>query len=135
MARTPHDVTEAELAVLQALWERGPSTRRDLAALLYPRGGTAGYTTVQKLLERLHAKGHVVEQPGQEERTFAATISREALVGRRLRDVADQLCEGSLTSMLTTLVRAESLTPREVRELTTLLEELKKQPPVKNPRR
>src|SRR5262245_7903080 len=102
MARTPHDVTDADLAVLQALWERGPSTRRDLAALLYPGAGTAGYTTVQKLLERLRAKGDVVELPGHAERTFAATVSREALVGRRLRDVADQLCEGSLTAMLTT---------------------------------
>jgi predicted transcriptional regulator len=135
MARTPQDVTDAELAVLQALWEHGPSARRDLAARLYPAAGNAGYTTVQKLLERLRAKGYVAEQPGHAERTFAAAVSREELVGRRLREVADQLCEGSVTALLSNLVRAERLSPRELRELSDLLEALKKQPKTKDQRR
>jgi len=135
MARTPQDITNAELAVLQVLWERGPSNRRDLAELLYPGGGTGSYTTVQKLLERLHAKGYVTQQTGQPQRTFAAAVTREELVGRRLRDVADRLCEGSLTALLTNLVRAESLSRRELQELSDLLDELKKQPRAKGSQR
>ena len=53
MARTPQDVTDAELAVLQVLWEQGPATIRHITDVLYPRGGRAHYATVQKLLERL----------------------------------------------------------------------------------
>src|SRR5438552_2990298 len=41
MARTPQDVTAAELAVLQVLWDRGPSTRRQIADAIYPGGGPA----------------------------------------------------------------------------------------------
>ena len=44
------DVTDAELAVLQALWERGTATIRQLTDALYPGGGPAQYGTVQKLL-------------------------------------------------------------------------------------
>ena len=59
MARTPQDITDAELAVLQVLWEQGPATIRRITELLYPQGGTSHYATVQKLLERLETKACV----------------------------------------------------------------------------
>ncbi|HLN32746.1 MAG TPA: BlaI/MecI/CopY family transcriptional regulator [Gemmataceae bacterium] len=126
MPRTPQDVTDAELAVLQVLWEHGPAQRRQLTDILYPGTGLAHYTTVQKLLERLEAKGHVVQQPGEGPRTYVAAVSREELIGRRLRAVADKLCEGSLTPLLTNLIRAEELTPQELQELRDLIDNLKK---------
>jgi predicted transcriptional regulator len=129
MARAPWDVTDAELAVLQQLWARGPSSRRQLAEVLYPPGGTAAYTTVQKLLERLGTKGYVTLQPGPGPRTFAAAVSRDELIGRRLRDMADELCDGSLTPLLSNLIRARPLTPRQVRELRDLLDSLQRRSP------
>jgi predicted transcriptional regulator len=125
MARTPQDVTDAELAILQRLWEHGPANRRQLTDTLYPRGGPAHYTTVQKLLERLEAKGYVTSDRSQPVVTFAATVSRDELISRRLLDVADKLCEGSLTPLLTNLVRAKQLTPQQLQELHDLLNELK----------
>jgi BlaI family transcriptional regulator, penicillinase repressor len=127
VARTPQDVTDMELAVLQVLWERGPSTRRQITDLLYPRGGPAHYTTVQKLLERLETKGHVIRNADEGPLTFTATIDREQLISRRLLEVADKLCGGSLTPLLMNLVRAKPLTPGEVRELQNLLQEMNKQ--------
>lgn len=127
MARTPQDVTDMELAVLQVLWERGSSSRRQLTDVLYPDGGPAHFTTVQKLLERLEKKGHVKRSAGDGPVTFTATIDREQLISRRLLDVADKLCGGSLTPLLMNLVRAKPLTPRERQELQTLLDELNKQ--------
>ena len=56
MARIPRDVTERELAVLQALWDAGPTTIRRLTDALYPGGGATHYATVQKLLDRLESK-------------------------------------------------------------------------------
>ncbi|HEY7157557.1 MAG TPA: BlaI/MecI/CopY family transcriptional regulator [Gemmataceae bacterium] len=126
MARTPQDVTDTELAVLQVLWERGASTRRQIADVLYPGGGPAHITTVQKLLERLEEKGHVARTSGGPV-TFTAAIDREQLISRRLLDVADKLCGGSLTPLLMNLVRAKPLTPHELKELQDLLKELNKQ--------
>ena len=79
----PEDVTDAELAVLEVLWERGSATRRQLADALYPGGGPAHYTTVQKLIERLQTKGHVVCQadtpvPSQV-RAFPLALARYSL--------------------------------------------------------
>ena len=127
MARTPQDVTDTELAVLQVLWDRGPASRRQIADVLYPQGGPAHYTTVQKLLERLEGKGYVASDRGQGVVTFAATIGREELISRRLLDVADKLCGGSLTPLLMNLVRAKPLSNRELQELQAALDELSRQ--------
>ncbi len=127
MARNPQDVTDTELAVLQVLWENGPSTRRQITDLLYPDGGPAHFTTVQKLLERLEKKGHVTRDSGDGPVSFTAITDREVLISRRLLDVADKLCGGSLTPLLMNLVRAKPLTPGEVQELQDLLQELSKQ--------
>src|SRR5207302_10122029 len=126
MARPPQDVTDAELAVLEVLWDQGPSSRRRIADVLYPGGQPAHYTTVQKLLERLEGKGHVVCQADTPVRIFAATVSRDELISRRLLDVADKLTGGSLTPLLMNLVRAKPLSERELQELRELVERLGK---------
>jgi predicted transcriptional regulator len=135
MARTPQDVTEAELAVLQVLWDRGPAPIRQITAVLYPKGGTAHYATVQKLLERLEAKSCVTRDRRPAVHQFAAAIDRDELLGRRLQAVAQQLCGGSLTPILTHLVRAQRLSEKERQELLTLIEELDREKRTKNRRR
>lgn len=124
MARTPQDVTDAELAILQLLWERGPLTRRQISDVLYAGSGAASYTTVQKLLERLESKHYVAKGDSGSGLTFAATVGREELIGRRLLEVADKLCGGSLAPLLMNLVRARPLTATELKELQDVLKQL-----------
>ena len=124
MARTPQDVTDAELGVLQVLWDEGPATIRRLTEVLYPGGGTAQYGTVQKLLDRLEGKGFVSRDRTPPAHTFTAAVGREELIGRRLRDVAEKLCGGSLTPLLTHLVRQRRLSARERQELRDLIDEM-----------
>ena len=118
------DVTDAELAVLHVLWDHGPATIRRLTDELYPEGSEVHYATVQKLLERLEDKGHVARDRSTHAHRFSAVTDRDALVGRRLRAVAEKLCGGLMAPLLTHLVRAETLTPRERQELRTLIDEL-----------
>ena len=126
MARTPQDVTDAELAILQALWDGGPATIRQLTDALYPDGGTPQYATVQKLLDRLEAKNFVARERKGSAHTFHATMDREDLIGRRLQDMAQKLCGGSLTPLLTHLVRARRLSASERQELRDLIDDLEK---------
>jgi predicted transcriptional regulator len=135
MARTPQDVTDAELAILQVLWERQPATIRQLTDRLYPGGGAAHYATVQKLLDRLEAKGFIARQRGGAAHSFETTIDREELIGRKLEDMAEKLCGGSLTPLLTHLVRARRLSSRERQELRHLIDELDEKSRSKGPRR
>ncbi|HEY1375307.1 MAG TPA: BlaI/MecI/CopY family transcriptional regulator [Gemmataceae bacterium] len=124
MPRTPKDVTDAELAVLQVLWDGGPATIRRLTDVLYPQGGVSKYATVQKLLDRLEADGYVRRDRAGAVNVFAAAVGRDDLIGRRLRSLADKLCGGSLTPLLSHLIQSRPLSAEERRSLRTLIDQL-----------
>jgi BlaI family transcriptional regulator, penicillinase repressor len=122
--RQSQDVTEAELALLQALWDRGASTIRELVTLVYGDGGTSAYATVQKLLDRLESKGFVARDRAGSVHVFRSAVERDELIRRRLRAVADTLCGGSLAPLLTQLVKGEQLSTKDRQELRDLIEDL-----------
>jgi BlaI family penicillinase repressor len=124
MNQRNQDVTEAELALLQVLWDDGPATIRQLVERVYKQTGASVYATVQKLLDRLEAKGCVERERGGPVHIFRAAINRDELIGRRLRAVADSLCGGSLSPLLTHLVEGRGLSDQERRELRGLIEKL-----------
>lgn len=124
MTRKSKDVTEAELDVLQVLWTRGPQTIRDVAAQLDPRNQDGYYATVKKLLERLETKEFVRREPQGIAYLYTATVDRDELVGRRLREVAETLCDGSVTPLLTQLAHHERLTSKQQAALRKLIDEL-----------
>jgi BlaI family penicillinase repressor len=124
MPRTPKDVTPAELRVLELLWEMGPSTVRDLTDRLHPGGGASKYATVQTLLVRLEKDGYVERERAAAAHVFRAAVDRDELIGRRLRSVAESLCGGSVTPLLTHLVRGQKLSERERQQLRALIDEL-----------
>jgi BlaI family transcriptional regulator, penicillinase repressor len=119
--RDSPDVTDAELGVLQVLWNEGPSTIRQLTDILYPNGVASHYATVQKLLERLEVKGCVARNRSSMTHVFAASINREAFVGDRVRAVAERLCGGSITPVLTHLLKTETISESDRKELRKLL--------------
>jgi predicted transcriptional regulator len=127
MDRSLQDPSETELAVLQVLWDQGPTTIRQVTDTLYPGGDAAHYWTVQKLLERLENKGHVSRDRSGHAHVFRALTDRDTLVGRRLRAMAAKLTGGLMAPLLTHLVRAEALTAQERQELRHLIDELDRQ--------
>jgi BlaI family transcriptional regulator, penicillinase repressor len=124
MARTPQDITDAELDVLQVLWKHGPLPIRRIAELLYGNAKTSQYATVQKLLERLESKECVGRDRTANVHVFSATMGRDELVGRRLQAVAQELCEGSWTPLLTNLVQTKKLSEKDRQMLRQLIDDL-----------
>ncbi|MCG8652505.1 MAG: BlaI/MecI/CopY family transcriptional regulator [Pirellulales bacterium] len=127
MPRKPQDVTDAELAVLEHLWETGGTSVRRLAESLYGSSTASDLATIQKLLERLEAKNCVVRDRNQWPHRFEACIERSDLIERRLQDTADELCGGSLSPLLTHLVKSEKLGQKEREQLRQLLNDLSKE--------
>ena len=123
MGRPARDITESELAVLRILWDRGLATIRQVTEVLYPEGGAARYATVQKLLDRMEAKASVRRDRSLFVHRFAPVLDRDELIGRRLRSLAETLCDGSLTPLLTYLAKAGDLTEEDRRALRAIVEE------------
>jgi BlaI family transcriptional regulator, penicillinase repressor len=123
--RSAEDVTDTELAILQVLWDRGVSTRRQITDALYPRGGESHYATVQNLLGRLERKGFVQHERdrGDGVLSFAATVDRDELIRRRLQTLADKLCDGAVAPLVMNLVRSCPLSEAEIGELAAFLKE------------
>ena len=124
MGRTPQDITDKELEILQILWAHGALTIRQITDVLYPDSRSSYYATVQKLLERLEAKHCVHRDRAQSVHLFTAAVVRDEIVGRRLKAVADQLCDGSWTPLLTHLVQSRKLSGADREALRRLIDEL-----------
>lgn len=107
MARTPQDVTGAELAILQQLWERETATVRNLVDVLYPTGTPSDLATVQKLLKRLEDKGFVNRDRSVSPQVVEPALNRNELIRRRLEKTADALCEGQLKPLFQELLKSK----------------------------
>jgi predicted transcriptional regulator len=124
MARPKQDMTEAEQAILELLWDRERASIRQIVDTLHPDDpGQTRYATVQKQLERMEAKGLVRRDRSLFVHVFLPALSREEMIGRKIQTVIDKLCGGSLVPLLSQLTRVRKLTPKERKALRDLLEE------------
>ena len=113
MARPSAIVTEAELSVLNYLWEQGPSVVREIAYALYSENTPAYHATVNSLLDQLEKKGYVARDRSGFAHRFTATINRSTLVGSQIQQIADSYFDGALTPMLLPLVNKINLSKRD----------------------
>ena len=126
MGRKPRDVTEAELSVLRVLWDRGSCSVREITDELYPEGNNSDFATVQKLCERLEAKRVVRADRRRRPYRFVARMDRDSLMERKLKAVAEELCAGSLSPLVSNLLRGGRFSSEELRELRQAVEQLQR---------
>ena len=124
MARTPQDVANAELSVLQVLWEMQTATVRELTERIYQDCTSALNATVQKLLERLEAKKYVQRNRTTWPHQFSACVERDVLISQQLQTMADKLCQGEIQPLLSCLVKTHGLSDEDRQSLRGLLDEL-----------
>ena len=111
------DIQDAELAVLQVLWEAGgPLPLAAILETLHARRGWAD-STVKTLLRRLQEKEAVaLEKRG----VYAAAIAREDYRGAANHSFLQKLYQGSAKSLVASLVQEGKLTREDIDELTAL---------------
>ena len=111
------DIQDAELAVLQVLWEAGePLPLAAILETLHARRGWAD-STVKTLLRRLQEKGAVaLEKRG----VYAAAIAREDYRGAANHSFLQKLYQGSAKSLVASLVQEGKLTREDIDDLTAL---------------
>ena len=113
----------AELAVMELLWREGQATSRQIIDQVYPDTPKRQHGTVQRLLQRLSAKGFVVRDRSLGISVFSPSISRDAYASAQLEYLANRLTQGSLAPMITRLVADNKLSHAEIEELRRILEE------------
>jgi predicted transcriptional regulator len=124
MVKPPKDVTAAELAILEQLWDHDSAAVKELSLSLYGASTASDIATVQKLLARLEAKGFVSRDRDEWPHQFRATIERDDLISQRLQATADELCDGTLSTLLTHLVKSKDFSARQRLRLRKLLDQM-----------
>jgi BlaI family penicillinase repressor len=125
----PHPLPElgdAELEVLKALWEAGPGTVRQVLESLHARGRKVAYTTVLTVLSRLEQKGYVASDKSGLAYIYRAKVSRQKVVGSRLKAMVEQLYDGAAAPLVLHLMESERFTPEEIEQLQSLIKRLDK---------
>ena len=115
---------ENELDLLKMLWEHGPGTVREINAWSRRQGRRWAYTTVLTMLQRLEAKGFVSSDKSGMAHVFRPMVTRDKLLRRRLKDLANELCGGIATPLMLALVEQQRFTPAEISQFRQLLDQL-----------
>jgi BlaI family penicillinase repressor len=118
--------TNAELAILGVLWQRGPSTVRDVhEALRATRGGAVGYTTVLKLLQIMAEKKLVKRDTRARTHVYSAAASEATTRGHLLSDLVDRAFGGSSLALVLQALSSTRATPAELEQIRRLLDKRK----------
>jgi BlaI family transcriptional regulator, penicillinase repressor len=119
--------TDAELTILRALWELGPTTVRVVHGALEARQGRElAYTTVLKLLQVMHDKGLVVRDASQRSHVYTPTWSEDAIQTRLLDDLVDKAFGGSAGQLVLRALADRPADPDEIAEIRSLLDRLER---------
>ncbi len=115
--------TDAELAILRVLWQRGPSTVRQVQETLNGDRPT-GYTTVLKFLQIMTDKGLVQRDEAQRTHVYVARLSEEQTQRQLVGDLLDRAFGGSAQKLIMQALASKKTSPKELAEIKTMLEEL-----------
>jgi len=114
--------TGAELEILGVLWQRGPSTVRDVHVVLSHRRRT-GYTTVLKLMQIMAEKGLVLRNEDQRAHIYAARAPQEQTQKQLVRDLVDRAFNGSALNLVMQALSAQKASPEELAQIRQMLDE------------
>ena len=118
-------ISDAEHAVMEALWRKSPLTAVEVCDSVC---GERGWTmpTVKTLLSRLVAKGAVGTEPDGRRFLYTPLLARDDYVGGESRRLVDRLFGGRAAPLLLHLVEAEALSEADIDEIEHLIKELRK---------
>jgi len=115
--------TDAELAILRVLWERGPSTVREVHEVL-SRARPAGYTSALKMLQIMTGKGLVRREESQRAHVYEARLTQEQTQQQLVRDLLKRAFGGSARKLVMQALAAKKVSPEELLKIRQLLDEL-----------
>jgi predicted transcriptional regulator len=112
--------TDAELDILAVLWDRGPSTVRQIAEAL---GRENAYTTVLKLLQIMTEKRLVQRRESGRLHIYTAAASRDQTQRHLVRDLLQRAFGGSAAQLVLRALSTSKASPEELAEIRKLLDQ------------
>ncbi len=115
--------TERELAILRILWDRGPSTVREVHDALHEAGPT-GYTTALKLMQIMTDKGLLVREGNERPHVYRPALSEERTQKQVVGDLLDKVFAGSAEKLVMRALSARKVSAGELKRIRAMLDEI-----------
>jgi predicted transcriptional regulator len=122
MGRIQPRPTDAELAILGVLWERGPSTVRQVHEALADTRET-GYTTTLKLMQIMADKGLVTRNETARTHVYSASAGEEQTQRQLVKDLVDRAFGGSAAALVLRALSADDATDAELKEIRKMIDD------------
>ena len=121
MAAKPPKPTEAELAILRALWTTGPATVREIQQSMNEVKPT-GYTTVLKMLQIMTEKGLVERDESVRPQVYRPRNTQEHTQRQLVRDLMQRAFGGSVKALVLQALAGKKSSPEELAAMEELLD-------------
>lgn len=118
--------TDAELEILNVLWQRGASTVRDVHQAITRTRPAMGYTTVLKLMQIMAEKNLVRRDESQRAHVYEAQLAREQTQQQLLGELIERAFEGSATKLVMQALSAKQTSAEELTNIRAMLDEFER---------
>ena len=118
--------TAAELEILNILWEKEPSTVKEVHAKL-AETKDAGYTTTLKIMQNMHSKGFLRREPNGKSHLYFSVYKKEETRGRLLDRFLESTFSGSASSLVMQLLGNKKTNKRELDEIKRIIDQMEKE--------
>jgi predicted transcriptional regulator len=115
--------TEAELSILRVLWQRGPSTVREIWDQIN-RGQQTGYTTVLKISQIMFEKGLLDRNETERSHVYKPRLTEEQTQRQVVGHLLERVFSGSARKLVMQALAVKKATPADLAEIRKLLDEL-----------
>jgi predicted transcriptional regulator len=116
--------TDRELTILRILWDRGPSTVREVNEAMN-KGGDTGYTTTLKLMQIMAEKGILKRDESQRQHVYKPAITEEKTQKQLVGDLLERAFSGSAEKLVMRALSAKKVSTKELKRIRKMLDELK----------
>lgn len=117
--------TENELKILQILWDKGPSSVRDVHEKI-SENKEAGYTTTLKLMQIMSEKGHVERDTSARTHIYTATMMESVAKRDLLSSFIKSTFKGSATTLVLQALGTGDTSQEDLDEIKRLISTIEK---------
>ena len=118
----PPRPTQTELEILRVLWQRGPSSVREVHQIMLETR-VAGYTTVLKLMQIMARKGLVVRDERERTHVYRVAFAQEQTQRQLLTDLLDRAFDGSASQLILQALASKRTSPDDMEEIRKMLDQ------------
>ena len=114
--------TKLELSILNVLWQKGPSTVREIHAIMND-SKPAAVNTVLRMLQIMTEKELVTRDDAVRPQIYRARYSQQQTQTHLVKDLIQRAFDGSVKEMVMRALSTQKPSPRTLKAMEKLLEE------------